>query len=61
VLGWTGDVLNIGGVKVPPQPIEAAIRAIDGITAAALLGIPNAQGIDVLHIVGREIRPGSGR
>jgi acyl-coenzyme A synthetase/AMP-(fatty) acid ligase len=51
VLGRADDVLNIGGVKVPPQPIEAAIRAIDGIRDAVLLGIPHAQGIDRLHVV----------
>ena len=31
VVGRTDDVLNIGGMKIPPGPIEAQIRAIGGV------------------------------
>ncbi len=39
VLGRADDVLNIGGVKLSPGPIEEQIKTIDGITDAALLSI----------------------
>jgi acyl-CoA synthetase (AMP-forming)/AMP-acid ligase II len=51
VVGRADDMLNIGGVKLPPQPIEAAITAIDGISDAVLLGIENDQGLFELHVV----------
>ncbi len=42
VLGRGDDILNVGGVKLSPGPIEAQIKAIDGITDAALLAIDGA-------------------
>jgi acyl-coenzyme A synthetase/AMP-(fatty) acid ligase len=39
VLGRADDMLNIGGVKIPPYPIEQALRSIPGVTDAALLRI----------------------
>ena len=42
VVGRADDVLNVGGVKFSPAPIEAQIRTIDGITDTALLSIDGA-------------------
>ena len=51
VLGRADDMLNIGGVKVPPQPIETEIKTIAGITDAVLLSLDNSQGVSALHVV----------
>jgi acyl-CoA synthetase (AMP-forming)/AMP-acid ligase II len=51
VLGRADDMLNIGGIKVPPQPIETEIRTIAGITDAVLLSIDDRQGVSALHVV----------
>ena len=42
VLGRADDVLNIGGVKVAPGPLEDALRQIPGISDAAVLRIADA-------------------
>jgi len=31
VLGRADDILNIGGEKISPYPIESALNAIDGL------------------------------
>ncbi|HEY1411481.1 MAG TPA: class I adenylate-forming enzyme family protein [Rhodopila sp.] len=51
VVGRADDMLNIGGVKVPPQPIEDGIKAIDGVTDAVLLSIEDSLGLSELHLV----------
>jgi len=51
VLGRADEMLNLGGVKVPPHPIEERIRAIGGVTDAVLLGLDDALGTSVLHVV----------
>jgi acyl-coenzyme A synthetase/AMP-(fatty) acid ligase len=44
VIGRAGDVLNVGGIKLAPGPIEEQIKTIDGITDTGLLSIDNANG-----------------
>jgi acyl-coenzyme A synthetase/AMP-(fatty) acid ligase len=51
VLGRADEMLNIGGIKFAPHPIEARIRAIDGVTEAVLLVLDNVLGTGSLHVV----------
>jgi acyl-coenzyme A synthetase/AMP-(fatty) acid ligase len=51
VLGRADDMLNIGGIKLPPQPIEAELRTVEGVRDAVLLGIENDLGLTELHVV----------
>jgi acyl-coenzyme A synthetase/AMP-(fatty) acid ligase len=44
-------MLNLSGIKIAPHPIEARIRAIDGVTDAVLLGLDDAFGTSTLHVV----------
>jgi acyl-CoA synthetase (AMP-forming)/AMP-acid ligase II len=44
-------MLNIGGIKLPPQPVEAELRDVEGVGDATLLGIENADGLTELHVV----------
>ena len=39
ILGRADDMLNIGGVKLLPAPIEARIKTIDGIVDAVLVSV----------------------
>lgn len=50
LLGRADDVLNIGGRKIAPAPFEAAIRAIPGVSDAALLRVVDAAGLDQLVV-----------
>ena len=50
VIGRGDDVLNIGGFKVSPAHTENQIKTLDGVSDAVLLSLPNALGIDELHI-----------
>jgi acyl-coenzyme A synthetase/AMP-(fatty) acid ligase len=58
VVGRADDMLNIGGIKLPPQPIEAEIRTFDGVRDAVLLGVENAHGLLELHVVVERSDPG---
>ena len=58
VLGRADDMLNIGGIKLPPQPIEAELRCIEGVGDAVLLGIENDLGLTELHVVIERSAPG---
>ena len=51
VLGRADEMLNLSGIKIAPHPIEARIRAIDGVTDAVLLGLDDAFGTSTLHVV----------
>ncbi|HEX3995764.1 MAG TPA: class I adenylate-forming enzyme family protein [Acetobacteraceae bacterium] len=57
VVGRADGMLNVGGVKVPPGPVEDRIRAIDGVQDAMVTNVVNAQGIDVLLVA---VETGSG-
>ncbi|HVU71892.1 MAG TPA: class I adenylate-forming enzyme family protein [Mycobacteriales bacterium] len=41
-VGRTSDVINVGGVKVAPLPIEEVVSAVPGVVAAVVYGRPNA-------------------
>jgi acyl-CoA synthetase (AMP-forming)/AMP-acid ligase II len=60
VLGRADDVLNVGGMKVPPGPIEEQIRAIDGILDATVTCVPGPSGREVL-LVAVEIGSNAGQ
>jgi acyl-coenzyme A synthetase/AMP-(fatty) acid ligase len=51
VLGRADDVLNVGGVKFAPLPLEQRIKAIEGVNEAVLIAMPNATGMDELNVV----------
>jgi acyl-CoA synthetase (AMP-forming)/AMP-acid ligase II len=40
--GRAGDIINVGGVKVHPLPIEERVSAVDGVEIARVYGRPNA-------------------
>lgn len=40
-VGRTTEVINVGGVKVHPLPIEAVVATVPGVVAAAVFGHPN--------------------
>ncbi len=48
VLGRTDSLLNIGGVKVPSAPLEAAIMGLPGIGDAAVVSIESPNGVGTL-------------
>jgi acyl-coenzyme A synthetase/AMP-(fatty) acid ligase len=52
VLGRADGMLNIGGVKVPPTPIEARLKQIGGIGDAVVMriGDPNEVGVLVAAV-----------
>lgn len=58
VLGRLDDMLNIGGVKVPPYPIEQALRSVPGVSEAVLLRIESQVAVGVICAV---IEPLSGQ
>jgi acyl-coenzyme A synthetase/AMP-(fatty) acid ligase len=48
VLGRADDLLNIGGLKIAPAPIEAALKRIAGVSDAAVLSIATPGMVDRL-------------
>ena len=40
--GRTSEIINVGGVKVHPLPIEDRVAAVDGVVMARVYGRPNA-------------------
>jgi acyl-CoA synthetase (AMP-forming)/AMP-acid ligase II len=40
--GRTSEIINVGGVKVHPLPVEERIGAVDGVAVARVFGRPNA-------------------
>jgi acyl-coenzyme A synthetase/AMP-(fatty) acid ligase len=45
VIGRADDMLNVGGVKVAPGPIEEALKRLVGVSDAVLLPTENAKGL----------------
>jgi O-succinylbenzoic acid--CoA ligase len=41
VLGRTDDLINTGGVKVPPAAVERVLTAQPGVRAACVVGVPD--------------------
>jgi acyl-coenzyme A synthetase/AMP-(fatty) acid ligase len=50
VLGRADEMINLGGIKFAPHPIEQRIRAVDGVVDAVLIGVDNAAGTGELHV-----------
>jgi acyl-coenzyme A synthetase/AMP-(fatty) acid ligase len=50
-------MLNVGGVKIPPGPVEDQIRTIDGVLDAMVTNVVNARGLEVLLVA---VETGSG-
>lgn len=48
VLGRADDMLNIGGLKLPPLPIEQAIKRIPGVNDAVVMSIEGSYQVDRL-------------
>jgi acyl-CoA synthetase (AMP-forming)/AMP-acid ligase II len=55
--GRKSDVINVGGVKVDPLPVEDRITALDGVALARVFGRPNKL---TGSIVAAEIVPADG-
>ena len=51
VLGRADDMLNLGGVKVAPQPLEQRITAIEGVADAVLLAEQTLAGTPAVQVV----------
>ena len=49
--GRAVDVLNIGGSKYPPGPIETACIKELGVEDACVLSVPIRVGVDQIHVV----------
>lgn len=43
VLGRIDDLVNSGGLKIAPRPVEEALVALDGVTEAVVLGVPDPE------------------
>ncbi|MSO99688.1 MAG: hypothetical protein EXR07_01365 [Acetobacteraceae bacterium] len=50
VIGRADDMINIGGIKLAPYPIEERIRTIEGINDAVLMSHANEMGVAELHV-----------
>jgi acyl-coenzyme A synthetase/AMP-(fatty) acid ligase len=55
--GRTSEVINVGGVKVHPLPIESKIAALERVALARVFGRPNPM---TGAIVAAEVVPASG-
>ncbi len=55
--GRTSEIINVGGVKVHPLPIEERVSAVPGVDMARVLGRPNAM---TGAIVALEVVPAPG-
>jgi len=51
LLGRADDMIVVGGIKIPPQPLEQRIRDLPGIADAVLLAAPGPTGADQLFLV----------
>jgi O-succinylbenzoic acid--CoA ligase len=60
VLGRADDLLNLGGVKLAPHPLEAEICAACDVSAAVLLTVPDGDGVERLCVILEKPDPGDG-
>jgi O-succinylbenzoic acid--CoA ligase len=52
VLGRRDDVLVVGGAKVVPQEVEAALAAVPGVGRACVVGVPSERwGVEPVAVV----------
>jgi acyl-coenzyme A synthetase/AMP-(fatty) acid ligase len=49
VLGRADEMINLGGIKLAPGPIEEKLRAVDGVTDAVLIDVLTELGTGMLH------------
>jgi acyl-coenzyme A synthetase/AMP-(fatty) acid ligase len=57
VIGRADDMLNVGGEKVAPYPIEERMKAVPGVSDAVLLALRNGSAAGMLCVV-VEAEPG---
>jgi acyl-CoA synthetase (AMP-forming)/AMP-acid ligase II len=50
LLGRADDMLNIGGVKIAPGPIEARLKSIDGVADAVVMTVPGPNEVGSLLV-----------
>lgn len=50
LLGRADDMLNIGGVKIAPAPIETRVKRIAGISDAVVMAVPGANEVSRLLV-----------
>jgi acyl-CoA synthetase (AMP-forming)/AMP-acid ligase II len=60
VIGRSDDMLNLGGVKIAPGPIEADLRTIDGVSDALVTALDD-QLVTSVMLVAIELQPGADR
>lgn len=56
-MGRGDEIINVGGVKVPPLPVEEIACAVDGVEEVAVYGRPNAL---TGHIVAMDVVAAAG-
>lgn len=57
LLGRADDMIDIGGEKIAPGPIERALREVAGVEDAVLIRLENAYGVGVMCTVIERSRP----
>jgi acyl-CoA synthetase (AMP-forming)/AMP-acid ligase II len=50
LLGRADNMLNIGGVKIAPSPVEARIKSIDGIGDAVVISVASEYDVSLLMV-----------
>lgn len=50
VVGRADDMLNIGGEKISPYPIEQRVKAVPGVSDVVLLAVENAAAVGVMCV-----------
>ncbi len=58
VLGRADDMLNLGGIKMPPGPFECELQLVAGVKDGVLLADPEHLGVGIL-VVCVELLPGA--
>lgn len=51
LLGRINDVIKVGGVKVWPEEVEAAVLAMPGVADCAAIGVPDGKLGERVHVV----------
>ncbi len=50
VTGREKNIIDLGGNKISPERVEAALMSYPGVSFAAALGVPNALGIEEICV-----------
>jgi acyl-coenzyme A synthetase/AMP-(fatty) acid ligase len=53
-VGRSSDIINVGGVKIHPLPVEEVVSGVEGVAMAAVYGRPNAM---TGHVVAVDVVP----